>query len=213
MLKKRDIFFVITLMSLFAMIVVLLETGKIVKIENIAYTELSEWITPTFTVIVKIITNIGGPLIILSICLVLLFLHTTRKKFGIPVTIAVVSSFLLNTILKNIFARPRPDVLRLVTENSYSFPSGHSMINASLYTILVLLILKNSSKKKRSVIISISLIILFLLIGISRIYLGVHYLGDVLAGWTLGVLVSFIIYLIFKKVESKNNNNSNNSSN
>lgn len=203
-MKKRDVALIITLISLFAFIVVLLETGQIIKIENMVYSTLSEYINPVFTVIVKIITNIGGPVIITIICLVLLLLHATRKKYGVPVFVTVVTSFLLNYILKNIFLRPRPDVLRLVTETSYSFPSGHSMVNASLYTILVLLLLKNSSKKGKTVILSISFVILFLLIGISRIYLGVHYLGDVLAGWILGVLVAFVVYLIFKL---KNQNN------
>ena len=199
-MKKRDIILIITLISLFAFIVVLLETGRIIRIENLVYSILSEYINPAFTVIVKIITNIGGPVIITIICLVLLLLHATRKKYGIPVLVTVVTSFLLNCILKNIFLRPRPDVLRLVTETSYSFPSGHSMVNASLYTILVLLLLSNSNKKGKRIILSISLIILFILIGVSRIYLGVHYLGDVLAGWILGILVAFVIYLIFKRI-------------
>ena len=203
-MKKRDFFLIITLISLFAFIVVLLETGQIVRIENLVYNTLSEYINPIFTTIVKIITNIGGPVIITIICLVLLLLHATRKKYGVPVFVTVATSFILNCILKNIFLRPRPDVLRLVTETSYSFPSGHSMVNASLYTILVLLLLKNSSKKGKTIILSISFVILFLLIGISRIYLGVHYLGDVLAGWILGILVAFVIYLIFK-LKNKNN--------
>lgn len=199
-MKKRDVIFIITLISLFAFIVVLLETGKIIQIENIVYNFLSKYINPSFTIIVKVITNIGGPVIITIICIVLLLLHATRKKYGIPVLVTLVTSFILNCVLKNIFLRPRPNVLRLVTETSYSFPSGHSMVNASLYTILVLLLLNNSNKKGKRIILSISLIILFLLIGISRIYLGVHYLGDVLAGWILGILVAFVVYLIFKKI-------------
>ena len=204
-MKKRDIILIITLISLFAFIVVFLETGRIIRIENIVYGILSIYINPVFTVIVKIITNIGGPVIIAIICLVLLLLHATRKRYGIPVFITVITSFILNCILKNIFLRPRPNVLRLVNETSYSFPSGHSMVNASLYTILVLLLLSNSNKKGKRIILSISLIILFLLIGVSRIYLGVHYLGDVLAGWILGVLIAFVVYLIFEKINNKKN--------
>lgn len=205
-MKKRDFILIITLISLFAFIVVLLETGKIIKIENFIYNKMVVYMNPVFTIIFKIFTNIGGPVIITIICLVLLILHTTRKKYGIPVFVTVISSFVLNTVLKNIFLRPRPSVLRLVTETSYSFPSGHSMINAALYTILILLLLKNANKKGKRIIASISLVILFLIIGISRIYLGVHYFGDVLAGWVLGILVAFIVYLIFKKIESKKQN-------
>lgn len=204
-MKKRDIVFIITLLSLFAFIVVLLETGKIMKIEDIAYKVITEYMNPFFTISFKIITNIGGPVIISIICLVLFVLHTTRKKYGIPVIITVGITFILNTILKNIFLRPRPSVLRLVTETSYSFPSGHSMINSALYTILILLILSNTDKRGKRIIISISLVILSIFIGLSRIYLGVHYLGDVIAGWILGILVAFVVFLIFKKIYSKNN--------
>lgn len=210
-MKKRDFILIITLLSLFAFIVVLLETGKIIKLENLVYAKMTEYMIPLFTVSFKIITNIGGPVIIIAICLVLNFLHTTRKKYGVPVVITVFVSYILNIILKNIFLRQRPNVLRLVTETSYSFPSGHSMINSAMYTMLILLLLKNSNKKVKTIILCISLVILFILIGISRIYLGVHYLGDVLAGWILGILVSFLIYLMFCKIEiiSKHNNNKN----
>lgn len=203
-MKRRDFILIITLLSLFAFIVVLLETGKIVGIENFVYKNISLYINPIFTIIVKIITNIGGPVIIAIICLVLCTLHQTRMKYGIPVFITVVISFILNTILKYIFARQRPSVLRLINETSYSFPSGHSMINAALYTIIILLLLKNADKKGKRIIVSISLVILFVIIGLSRVYLGVHYFGDVLAGWILGVFVAFIVYLVIKYFETKN---------
>lgn len=203
-MKKKDIVLVITLLSLFAFIVILLETGKIIRIENAVYMYISSYMNPIFTIIVKIITNLGGPVIIAIICLVLCGLHQTRMKYGIPVVITVFSSFILNTILKYIFARQRPSVLRLINETSYSFPSGHSMINASLYTIIILLLLKNADKKGKRIIASISLVILFIIIGLSRIYLGVHYFGDVIAGWILGVFVAFAIYLVIKYLEIKN---------
>lgn len=203
-MKKKDIALVITLLSLFAFIVILLETGKIIRIENAVYMYISSYMNPIFTIIVKIITNLGGPVIIAIICLVLCGLHQTRMKYGIPVVITVFSSFILNTILKYIFARQRPSVLRLINETSYSFPSGHSMINASLYTIIILLLLKNADKKGKRIIASITLVILFIIIGLSRIYLGVHYFGDVVAGWILGVFVAFIVYLVIKYFETKN---------
>lgn len=74
-MKRRDFILIITLLSIFAFIVVLLETGKIVRIENFVYRNISLYINPIFTIIVKIITNIGGPVIIAIICLVLCALH------------------------------------------------------------------------------------------------------------------------------------------
>lgn len=204
-MKKKDILIIAILILAFSFIVTLLETGNLIIIENYAYSEIVEHMNPVFTFIVKLITDLGGPIIIASICIVLLSLSVTRKKYGVPVVITVIIASIVNLILKNIFARPRPDVLRLVKETSYSFPSGHSMINAALYTIIILLILKQSNLKLRKIIISLALVLLFVLIGISRVYLGVHYLGDVVAGWTLGILIAFVVYLIYKRIYLKKN--------
>ena len=202
-MKKRDIAFILVLLSLFAFVVVLLETGEITHLETTFYNFISQYISTKFTLFFKTITYIGGPVAITLFCIVLLVFHQTRKSYGVPICITLVSSYVLNTILKHIFVRPRPDILRLVTEKSYSFPSGHSMINASIYTILILLLLKNADKKGKRIIVSVSLLVLLGLIGLSRIYLGVHYLGDVIAGWILGVLVAFIVYIIFRNIKNK----------
>lgn len=202
-MKKRDIAFILVLLSLFAFVVVLLETGKITHFETTFYNFISQYISTKFTLFFKTITYLGGPVAITLFCIVLLVFHQTRKSYGVPICITLVSSYILNTILKHIFVRPRPDILRLVTEKSYSFPSGHSMINASIYTILILLLLKNADKKGKRIIVSVSLLVLLGLIGLSRIYLGVHYLGDVIAGWILGVLVAFIVYIIFRNIKNK----------
>ena len=167
-MKKRDIAFILVLLSLFAFVVVLLETGTITHFETTFYNFISQYISTKFTLFFKTITYIGGPVAIALFCIVLLIFHQTRKSYGIPICITLVSSYILNTILKHIFVRPRPDILRLVSEKSYSFPSGHSMINASIYTILILLLLSNADKKGKRIIVSVSLIILLGLIGLSR---------------------------------------------
>lgn len=203
-MKKREIFLVISLVFLFSIVVILLKTGIILSIENTVYNYLSNFITPIITLVVKIITNIGGPIVIVPLCGILICFKQTRKKYGIPVIITLVVSYIINFILKNIFSRPRPNILRLVNETSYSFPSGHSMINTAIYTTLILIILKNYDKKVKNIVICILFVLLFVLIGISRIYLGVHYLGDVVAGWILGVLVGYVVYIIMNKIERKN---------
>lgn len=203
-MKKKEVVFVISLFFLFFIVVVSLKTGIILSIENDVYNFLSKFITPLITVFVKILTNIGGPFVIVPLCSILIFFKNTRKKFGIPVIITLGVSYIINFILKNIFSRPRPNILRLINETSYSFPSGHSMINAAIYTILILILLKKYDNRVKGLVISILFIILFVLIGLSRIYLGVHYLGDVLAGWILGVLVAYVVYIIMNKIENKN---------
>ena len=90
--------------------------------------------------------------------------------------------------------RPRPTEHRIIDESGYSFPSGHSMVSAAFYGFLIYLIYKNVKNKylKWGLITILSLLVF--LIGVSRIYLGVHYTSDVLAGFL--VAISYLIIFI-----------------
>lgn len=103
---------------------------------------------------------------------------------------------LLNFLFKTVFRRARPDVLRLVQASGYSFPSGHSMISAAFYGLLIYLCVV-FIKPPWSRIVSAVLALLILAIGVSRIYLGVHYASDVVGGFLAGIswLAMFILFL------------------
>ena len=103
----------------------------------------------------------------------------------------------------HIVRRPRPSVLRLVDESGYSFPSGHSMVSVALYGIIVYTIYKNVKNKYVKWISIVLLSLLVLLIGFSRIYVGVHYFTDVVGGFTLGLVVLIIYIDIYDKVKVK----------
>ena len=94
--------------------------------------------------------------------------------------------------------RPRPIEFRIIDENGYSFPSGHSMVSAAFYGFLIYLIYKNIKNKylKWGLITILSLLIIF--IGISRIYLGVHYTSDVLAGFLISISYLIIFTSLIK---------------
>ena len=104
----------------------------------------------------------------------------------------------MNYTLKQIFQRPRPIEYRIINESGYSLPSGHSMISMAFYGYLIYLIYKNVKNEhlKRCLILFLSILIIS--IGISRIYLGVHYTSDVLAGF-LAAISYLIIYIFFLK--------------
>ena len=102
--------------------------------------------------------------------------------------------FLLNQVFKFIFTRERPLGINLISEKGYSFPSGHSMISVAFYGFLAYMYLHSNKSRKNRLITIIAFAILALLIGISRIYLGVHYASDVLAGFALS-LAYLIIYV------------------
>ena len=141
---------------------------------------------------------------------VIFFFSSVRRKIfskkkkillTIPINLAIATA--LNVLLKNIVERPRPEGYRLIDETGYSFPSGHSMISAAFYGLLIYIIWKNLKNKTLRLILCVALSILTILIGVSRIYLGVHYASDVVGGFVISIayltLITSIIKTIFYK--------------
>lgn len=157
------------------------------------YAVISTFINPALTTFFKIITLFGDWMIIIPTCfLCMIFLKEKRNK-GL-IIINLVTIFIINQLLKTIFNRPRPIENRLVEASGYSFPSGHSMISMAFYGFFIYLVYKNVKNITLRRVICIALSILILLIGISRIYLGVHYASDVVGGFLLSLsyLVLFV---------------------
>ena len=110
----------------------------------------------------------------------------------------------LNKILKMLFERPRPDdILQLVQESGYSFPSGHSITSMAVFGTLLYLVQTRMENKKLANRLSALLILLILLIGPSRVYLGVHYPTDILGGWALGIFVATLVLMIWNRYYAK----------
>lgn len=201
-LKKFDktkLILIIVPVIIFAFLAISIYAGYSTNFETWVYNGSVYHMNDTLNKIIIAITNFGGPITISIFCLLLLAYSKTRKKVGIPVSIAIVVSEILNIILKNIFARQRPNILQLVNETSYSFPSGHSMINATIYSMLAILAIKYIKNKKIKISVVILCCLMPLLIGFTRIYLGVHYVTDVIGGLLLGFAVSVIVYTLLKK--------------
>lgn len=160
---------------------------EIMKGDIIGYTLISKFlISNQATPIAKAITNIGGTVGVITITIILL-IFIRNKKIGLSMVINLVLATGLNVILKDILQRPRPTEYRIVDASGYSFPSGHSMVNMTFYGFLIYLIYKNVKNKYLKWGLIVFLTALTLLIGISRIYLGVHYTSDVLAGFLIGI--------------------------
>ena len=117
-----------------------------------------------------------------------------NKKIGVSIFSNLVIVTILNQLLKGILQRPRPTEYRIIEETGYSFPSGHSMISMAFYGYLIYLIYKYVKNKYIKWISIVVLSLLICTIGISRIYLGVHYTSDVLGGFLISIsyLVIFI---------------------
>ena len=155
--------------------------------------------TDILTSIFKIITNFGGAYCLIIIAMLsAIFIKDKKIAFSIPINLILITIF--NLVLKNIVERPRPIGYRLIDETGYSFPSGHSMVSAAFYGLIIYFVWKNIKDKKLKYISCAVLGILVALIGISRIYLGVHYASDVLGGFTISVAYLIIFTSTFKTI-------------
>ena len=145
------------------------------------------------------ITALGGTVVLGIVLLVVTgyFFAAGKRHTGWFVLATVLGGTALNTTLKLVFARPRPDLVTPLTQVlTMSFPSGHAALSAICYlTLGALLAQAHASRAIRTYFIAIALT-LTLLIGVSRVYLGVHYPTDVLAGWCIGFAWAAICWSI-----------------
>lgn len=149
------------------------------------------------TAVLKVITYMGNWQSITGLCLLLLIIPKTRTRYGIPVSASAVFITLLNKGVKIIFKRPRPDVsLHLIEQGGYSFTSGHSITSMVVFGLLIFLVRKYVKDRRTANILTVLLCVPLVFIGLSRIYMGVHFPTDVLGGWFLGLAVLMIIVSI-----------------
>ena len=171
-----------------------LMNGDIIGYKIVSTFLISDFATP----IAKFVTNFGGAifLIVLTIVLVILI---KNKKIGISIFSNLVIITILNQLIKRILQRPRPTEYRIIEETGYSFPSGHSMVSMAFYGYLIYLIYKYVKNKDLKWISIVLLSILICSIGISRIYLGVHYTSDVLGGFLISLSYLIVYTLIVNR--------------
>ena len=176
--------------------------GDIIGYKIISTFLISDFATP----IAKFITNFGGAIFIILLTVILIAV-IKNKKIGLSILTNLAIITILNQLLKRILQRPRPTEYRIIEESGYSFPSGHSMISMAFYGYLIYLIYKYVENKNVKWILISLLSVLICLIGISRIYLGVHYTSDVLGGFLISISY-LVIYIsavnnVFYKKEEK----------
>lgn len=176
---------------IFSFLLIQILNKKSFKIDNSFYYFLAQFQNDPLTFIVKVITNLGGTIVTIMLAFFSL-IAIKDKKISLCICLNVALVFLFNTGLKFLVARPRPAFFHLVREVGYSFPSGHAMMSFAFYGFLIYLLFKNVIPSRKWLAI-IALSILILAIGISRIYLGVHYTTDVIAGFAFssGYLVIY----------------------
>lgn len=152
------------------------------------------------------ITALGGPTVLgMTVLAVVgfLMLHGMYRNAAF-VFVAAVGAWMLNDLLKEVFARPRPQVVpHLRQVMSLSFPSGHALTSAAVFLTLGALLMRFA--RTRLVKFYIMFIAMFatLLVGVTRVYLGVHYPTDVLAGWLIGISWALFCWLVERSLEHR----------
>lgn len=166
--------------------------------------------SPALDKAMLLITDIGFGTSYAVIVSVTLLLLAYRRRWSEIFAIAVCLSGagLLSVILKNLFQRVRPDSFFLVQETSFSFPSGHALATMCFYGLLAFLLMRNMTSWSARLLVATLTIVLSLAIGISRIYLGVHYPTDVVAGYAVGFMwLTFCISLLLRRENAQSMKN------
>lgn len=150
------------------------------------------------------ITALGGPTVLgMTVLAVVGFmvLHGMYRNAAF-VFLASVGGWLLNDLLKELFARPRPQVVpHLRQVMSLSFPSGHALTSAAIFLTLGALLMRVAQTRLVKIYCMAIAMVATLLVGTTRVYLGVHYPTDVLAGWLIGISWALFCWLLERSLE------------
>lgn len=144
-------------------------------------------------------TALGSAIVLILLALLIVgYLCITRRfAAALLVVIATAGGEALNTILKGAFERPRPELIsHLVEVKTSSFPSGHSMAGSIFYLTMGALLARTARRRREKMYLMGAAILLTVITGVSRVYLGVHYPTDVLAGWSAGTAWAILCWFV-----------------
>lgn len=170
---------------------------EIFEFDSVVYNFLVDNRNDVLNNFFKIITQFGSALFLIIIT-ILCVIFIRDKKYKILIPANLITIVIINIVLKNFFLRPRPNEFRLIEETGYSFPSGHAMASTAFYGLLIYIVHEKIKNKILRNTICIMLVLLILLISISRIYVGVHYTSDVIAGTCFSIAYLVLITRLIK---------------
>jgi undecaprenyl-diphosphatase len=157
------------------------------------------WGPPWLTEVVRDYTALGGVglLTFMTMAVLGFLLLQGKPRVTLMVVLTVGGGMLLSTLLKRGFARPRPDLVpHGVLVHTASFPSGHAMLSAVVYLTLGALLARVQPQRRLKMYVLTLAVVLTVLVGLSRIYLGVHWPTDVLAGWLAGAAWALLAWCV-----------------
>lgn len=188
-LTRRNILSILAFIATIIFLGLLREvlTGEVLALDANAYQLVvvymrREWLTP----IMQSISELALP-VVLVVMLLAIEAFAPGKRPGACAAVNLILVFILNQLIKEIVQRPRPVGFRLISETGYSFPSGHSMVAMAFYGLLVWMIWHYEEDKFVKYLCSIGFCLCIAAVGLSRVYLGVHYASDVIAGFCVSL--------------------------
>ena len=167
-------------------------SGEIMRLDTLAYQVFVETLrSDALTPFMEAFTSLAS-VVVLAVMAAVIAALAPGKAPGWCVAVNLVCVVVLNTVLRVIVQRPRPAGFRLISESGYSFPSGHSMVAMAFFGLLIWMVWRYHRRDVMRVVWCVCFGLVIAMVGISRIYLGVHYASDVLAGFCVS-----LIWLIF----------------
>lgn len=170
----------------FISVAILFNTSRVVQWDQALISAIRLWEGPRLTQLMKFFTLIGSFEVLACLSLIILLYGCIWLRHRLEILLFVTilgGSVLLNLLLKLAFHRDRPSLHRLIEETGFSFPSGHSMQAFAFYAGLTFLFWRHMPNKYARASIGVLGALLTVCIGLSRIYLGVHYPSDVVGGF------------------------------
>ncbi len=143
------------------------------------------------------ITKLGNTEVVVIVILVAMLLF--HNRYGLFLAVSGLDCTIINYFVKICIRRDRPDGLRLITQGGYSFPSGHAMISICVYGYLMYYVFHHIKNKVLKYSVSFLLFVVILSIGVSRIYVGVHFASDVLAGYLLALSYLLLLFYVMER--------------
>ncbi|MGN7178981.1 hypothetical protein BK139_21450 [Paenibacillus sp. FSL R5-0490] len=194
-------------MLLFIEIVDELKENELIRFDESVIHYIQAFISPRLTEYMSVITFLGSvKWLAISVTLAAVLLCLFKKR-SLASFMVLSSGFgaLFNLLLKWIFKRERPDIRPLIEEQGFSFPSGHSMGSFIFYGSLAYMIIHLAKRKRWKAAWTVMLGCFIIMIGLSRIYLGVHFPSDVIAGFAAGGVWLTIMIIAFRYYEYRKN--------
>ncbi|SEO61360.1 phosphatase PAP2 family protein [Paenibacillus sp. OV219] len=192
------VFFLLAIAG-FQVLSMLVERDQLKQFDHAIISTVQGWENDTLTKIAKFLELIGSSAVLIPGLLVLsiiLFIYLKHRKELVLLIGGMLGSTLLNHALKDIYKRARPDIHRLAEQAGYSYPSGHSMAAFTFYFLITYLLWRHIHLRRWRIVLLLFSACMIVCIGLSRVYLGVHYPSDVLAGyWVSACWVALCIRL------------------